>query len=86
MTPAHNLVISVAEHITLPDVYHHISRLVITPKARIDDFVKVINLDNALAARIIRIANSRFFGYARKAHTVKQAISLIGEYNYMSYY
>jgi HD-like signal output (HDOD) protein len=78
MTPAHNLVTSVAEQITLPDVYHHISSLVITPKARIDDFVDVINLDKALAARIIRIANSRFFGYSRKAHTVKQAISLIG--------
>ena len=78
MTPAHNLVISVAEKITLPDVYHHISNLVITPEAKIDDFVAVINLDNALAARIIRIANSRFFGYSRKANTVKQAISLIG--------
>ena len=78
MTPAHDLVKSVAEKITLPDVYHHISNLVITPEARIDDFVAVINLDNALAARIIKIANSRFFGYSRKANTVKQAISLIG--------
>lgn len=78
MTPAHALVKSVAEKITLPDVYHHISNLVTTPEARIDDFVDVINLDTTLAARIIKIANSRFFGYSRKVNTVKQAISLIG--------
>ncbi|MFW5443274.1 MAG: HDOD domain-containing protein [Methylococcaceae bacterium] len=78
MTPAHNLVVSVAEQITLPDVYHQISDMVISPGTKIDDFVDVVNFDNALAERIIRIANSHFFGYSRKAHTVKQAISLIG--------
>ena len=78
MTPAHNLVVSVAEKITLPEIYHHINSLVMTPEARIDDFVNVINRDNALAARFIRIANSCFFGYSRKSNTVDQAISMIG--------
>ena len=78
MNSAHNLIKSVAEKISLPDVYHHIRGLIITPDAKIDAYVDVINLDSTLAARIIRIANSRFFGYSRKARTVKQAITLIG--------
>jgi len=78
MTPAHNLIKSVAEKIPLPEVYHSIKGLVVTPDAKIEDFVEVINRDPALATRIIRMANSQFFGYSRKARTVEQAISLIG--------
>jgi len=78
MTPAHNLIISVAEKISLPDVYHLIRDLIDTPDATIDHYVDVISHDSTLATRIIRIANSRFFGYSRTANTVKEAISLIG--------
>ena len=78
MTPAHNLLKSVAEKITLPAVYHSIKDLIVTPDTRIDDYVEVISLDPALSARIIKMANSQFFGYSRKADNVKQAISLIG--------
>ena len=69
MTPAHNLIKSVAEKIPLPEVYHSIKGLVVTPDAKIEDFVEVINRDPALATRIIRMANSQFFGYSRKART-----------------
>lgn len=78
MTPSHKLIKSVADKITLPDAYHDIRRLIMIPEATIDDYVKVINLDAALAIRIIKMANSQFFGYARKASTVKQAVSLLG--------
>lgn len=78
MNPVHDLVTSVANTITLPDVYQHIRNLVVTPNAQIDDFVQVINRDPALATRIIKMANSRFFGYSREVGTLKQAISLIG--------
>jgi len=78
MNPAHNLITSVTEKITLPDVYHRIRELIERPDARIDDFVDAISFDPALVTRIIRIANNPFFGYSRKVETVKQAISLIG--------
>jgi HD-like signal output (HDOD) protein len=73
-----HLVNSLVEKITLPDVYHHIRSLMVVPEATIDDFAGVINMDSALATRIVKIGNSAFFGYVRKANTVKQAISLIG--------
>ena len=78
MRPAHNLLTDLAEKIPLPAVYHSIRGLIARPDAKMEDFVEVINLDPALAIRIIRIANSQFFGYPRKAFTVEQAISLIG--------
>ena len=78
MKSVHDLIISVADKITLPDVYQRIRDLIEQPDAEIDDFVAVINLDPALATRIIKMANSRFFGYSRHVSTVKQAISLIG--------
>jgi len=78
MTPAHNLIKGIAEKIALPDVYHRIKYLAVKHDAKIDHFVDVINLDPALGERIIKIANSQFFGYPKKVNTVKQAISLIG--------
>lgn len=78
MKPVHDLIITVANKIMLPDVYRHIRDLVLTPDAKIDDFVAVINRDPALTTRVIRMANSQFFGYSRKVSSLKQAISLIG--------
>ncbi len=78
MNPAHSLITSVAEKISLPDVYQRVRGLILIPDATIEDYVEVIDLDSALAARILRITNNRFFGYFRKANTVKEAISLIG--------
>jgi HD-like signal output (HDOD) protein len=71
MTPAHSLITSIAEKINLPDVYLRVRDLIIMPDATIDDYVEVINNDSALAARIIRITNSRFFCYLNKAKKVK---------------
>ncbi|MCK5828913.1 MAG: HDOD domain-containing protein [Methylococcales bacterium] len=78
ITPAHNLITSVADKISLPDVYHRIRDLIVNSNADIDHYVNVISCDSSLATRIIKIANSCFFGYSRKVSTVKEAISLIG--------
>ncbi len=78
MIPAHNILTGVANKIPLPAVYHSIRGLIVRRDATIDDFVEVVELDSALALRIIRMANSQFFGYSRKVNTVKEAISLIG--------
>ena len=78
MTPAYALVASLADKITLPVVYQDIRKLLSKPEATIDDFVDVIRLDSALSLRIIKVANSHFFGYSRKSETVKQAITMLG--------
>ena len=85
MNPAHKLAKSVANNITLPDVYRRIRGLIVTPDSKIEDYVAVIQTDPALATRLIRITNSPFFGYmnssyyghVRKADTLKKAITFI---------
>ena len=78
MKAAQEFICDMAENISMPDVYHKIRQLIEKPDARIPDFVKVIETDSMLSVRIIRMANSNFFGFSRKAGDLNQAISLIG--------
>lgn len=48
------------------------------PKAKQDDFVKVIEADEALSARIIRVANSVYFFRGTKATDIENAVNNIG--------
>jgi putative nucleotidyltransferase with HDIG domain len=48
------------------------------PKAEARDFVEVIESDEGLAARIIKIANSVFFERGTQAKTIDQAVTVIG--------
>jgi putative nucleotidyltransferase with HDIG domain len=48
------------------------------PKSRIDDFVKVIEADEALSARMIRIANSVYFRRKEEAKDIEKAVVNIG--------
>ena len=78
MKLADDLINSIAEQVAMPEVYHNIRALIVKPDSIIDDYARVINADPALAARIVKIANSQFFGYSRKTVSVEQAVSLIG--------
>jgi len=78
MRPARKFVLSHAKHVTMPEVYRDFRRLVAAPDSKISDFVDVVSTDPALATRLIRIANTSFFGYSRAVHNIEQAISLIG--------
>lgn len=48
------------------------------PKAKQDDFVKIIEADEALSARIIRVANSVYFFRGTKATDIENAVNNIG--------
>jgi HD-like signal output (HDOD) protein len=67
-----------AEKISMPEVYLKIRLLLDKPDARIRDYVAVLQTDSMLTIRIIRMANSNFFGFNRKADDLYDAISLIG--------
>jgi len=78
MRPAQKFAHILAEHVTMPEVYRNFRRLIASPDSKINDYVDVVSTDPALVARLIRIANTSFFGYSRAAHNIEQAISLIG--------
>ena len=67
-----------AEKISMPDVYLKIRYLMGNPSTKIEDYVALLQADSILAIRIIRIANSHYFGFNRKADDLYDAISLIG--------
>ncbi len=63
---------------TIPELYKKVSDLV-EAEASIENIVRCINDDQAITARILRIANSAYFG--SKTGDIKQAILFIGLVN-----
>ncbi|WP_345421150.1 HDOD domain-containing protein [Halioxenophilus aromaticivorans] len=78
MTNARQLVANLSETLAMPPVYRRVRTLMEAQDANIDHYVEVVATDSSLAERVIRLANSKFLGYRRRAHNLKQAITLIG--------
>ncbi len=68
----------VQELVSLPDIYLNVRELLDDPTSSIDDFAKAVSYDPGLVARILRIANSAFFGFATKIDSIMRAISIMG--------
>jgi len=62
----------------MPEIYLDIRRLIKKQDARIADFVGIIETDSMLSVRVIRMANSDFFGFPHKTKNLHQAIEMIG--------
>lgn len=78
MTTPAELVSGLANLVTLPDVYVRCRALLDDPNASMQEIGGVISQDPALTARLLRISNSAFFGFATKIETVPRAITLMG--------
>lgn len=78
MTTPAELVGGLGNLVTLPDVYVRCRALLDDPNSSMQDLGDVIRQDPALTARLLRIANSAFFGFATKIETVPRAITLMG--------
>ncbi|MCU0971333.1 MAG: HDOD domain-containing protein [Gammaproteobacteria bacterium] len=64
--------------VSLPEVYVRIKQLVDDPTASLSDVAEAIAVDPGLTARLLRLANSAFFGLRVKIETVPRAITLLG--------
>jgi len=53
-------------------------QLASNPRAKIDDFVTIIEADEVLSARIVRIANSVYFRRGEEAKDIAKAVANIG--------
>ena len=78
MKAAREFVGDMAEHISMPEVYVAIRKLLLNSNTTIDDFVEVVESDSMLAVRVMRMAQSQYFGFPRSCESLYQAISLIG--------
>lgn len=64
--------------ITLPEVYFLVRDALDNPAANHQDLAAAIGRDPALASRLLKIANSAWFGYAGRVSTLQRAAMLVG--------
>jgi putative nucleotidyltransferase with HDIG domain len=72
------LVKGVGELVSLPDVFIRISQLVEDPDSTVDDIAKAVSSDPAFTVRLLRVANSPYYGFSSRIETVSRAVTLIG--------
>lgn len=61
-----------------PPVYHKLHHAMQDPDASFSDFSDIISADPSLAARLLRIANSAFYGLGSKVETIIHALGIVG--------
>lgn len=66
------------ESLSLPDVYLRLREVMASDNASMADAAEVLSLDPALAARVLRMANSAFYGFRAQVETVTRAASILG--------
>ncbi len=62
----------------LPKLYYKVRDALSDPEVSLQLLEDLITSDPSLAASVLRIANSAFYGFPRKIETLSRAISLIG--------
>jgi len=69
---------SVTDLPTLPAVASKIINLVNNPRTSANDITQVISRDPALAAKVLRLVNSAYYGFPRQIKTITHAIMILG--------
>ncbi|MCU7931414.1 MAG: HDOD domain-containing protein [Candidatus Thiodiazotropha sp. (ex Codakia rugifera)] len=67
-----------AKLISLPDVYLRLKSVIDDPDFAMSDIADVISQDPAMTARLLRLVNSAYFGFASKIDTVNRAVGMLG--------
>lgn len=63
---------------SLPAIANQVMQKVSDPNTTSKDLQDIISLDQALAARVLKIANSAFFGCSRRINRLTDAINIMG--------
>lgn len=63
---------------SLPDVYLRLRSVLDDPDSNLADVTDVVASDPALAARLLRIVNSAYFGLDSEIDTISRAVGLLG--------
>lgn len=77
MTPQ-QLVQEVEHLFSLPDVAIRLNELIDQPDTSTKELVEVVQLDAGIAATVLRLANSAWYGLPSRVDTISRAITLIG--------
>ena len=63
---------------TLPLIVTRLLELIEDPGSAIQDLQEVISMDLALTAKVLKLANSAYYGYPREISTLTQAVIVLG--------
>ncbi|OGP20606.1 MAG: hypothetical protein A2054_04990 [Deltaproteobacteria bacterium GWA2_55_10] len=63
---------------TVPSVLKKIIEVTEDPESEVCDLEKVIEHDQAIAARVVAVSNAVFYGFPRKINSIHQAILVLG--------
>jgi putative nucleotidyltransferase with HDIG domain len=63
---------------SLPEAYQEIVRVLNDPQSSIENFAEVIGRDPNITARILKLANSAFYGWGDQVETITKAIQILG--------
>lgn len=74
----HELVSGVDLLASLPGICGRVSALVEDPDSTLQELAQVISQDPGLSAKLLRLANSAFYGRTKGVDTIEQALSIIG--------
>ena len=72
------LLARVADFPTLPAIVDRIAELVRQPDTTARDIEGVIASDQTLAARLLRLVNSPFYGFPQRITTISRAVGIVG--------
>lgn len=73
-----NLVRQVRDLPAMPDLAFKVMRMVEDPQTSAADVARVLSADQAMTARLLKLANSAFYGASRRIATVTEAVVLLG--------
>ncbi len=63
---------------SLPTIFYRINEAVEDPECSFVEIGEIISGDPSLAARLLRIVNSSFFGFPSKIETITHAVTIVG--------
>jgi HD-like signal output (HDOD) protein len=78
MSNTQQYLIDVAKLITLPDIYLAVKDVIEDPDSGMMELANTISYDPSISARLLKIANSPFYGQASEIDTINRAVSLLG--------
>lgn len=77
MTPI-QLASEVENLFSLPEVYFKVKKVIDDPTSTVNNVADIVIQDPNISARILRMVNSSFFGFATEIESISRAINIMG--------
>ena len=63
---------------SLPSIVQELKKAIDNPDSSVSSLEQIVNKDPAFAARILKVANSAYYGFSSKVGTISQALMMLG--------